>query len=218
MWGGMPSMAVDPDGRKIKVFYHDSDGKRQKVVIKDWEKRNEVLGKISNVFVQNVKEAFDYLDEYDKASGNNILSKIAGSNRSVKIRESEVQNVDQYNSLTNTVKWDPLSGLEVTSPQDERSINPATDQVYSFSDNSSKPAGQTPAGGLYGELVHGYRDLFEKVESFVDAMISDPLWDNRDERKTNDIEAKVAKLSPKEAVRQKESDYARRVSCPICNR
>lgn len=91
-----------------------------------------------NQFVKETVNAINYVSKGDKS---NIIEQLINNEKVIKIKNTNIGN-DRYNPLTNTVYYNPQSGLKCV-------------------DENGTPTGekQTPALGLYHELGHGHVDI-----------------------------------------------------------
>jgi len=161
-----PIKLSDPDGRDIVVKYkeekkdkegnvkYDKHGNvkmRNRSVMLSLDKDGNVQAKkggkmVANSFVSNVVSALNYVKKGDKSD---VIGHAMKSDVSFRVKagnESRGDN-DGFDRRSNTIRWDPLSGLQTG---DDSGIG--TGKV------------QSPALGLLHELGHGVDKVYNHTD------------------------------------------------------
>jgi RHS repeat-associated protein len=177
--GNMPIIAIDPDGEKIVIVYREN-GKKHKV---EYQPGMKYEG--DNKFVKETIAALEYVKAGDVKG---IIGKLVNHEKTIKIKKTSIGS-DEYNKLTNTVKYNPQSGLSVIDTETE------------------EPTGgkQTPALGLLHELGHGFVDFFKSKKEKRKLNKPDNDYDTKEEKFVIDEIETLAAIILGEGVRKNHS-------------
>jgi len=110
-----PTMFIDPDGRKIRVYYNQRKNAEGKIIADYWDFNgtNESSAP-DNQFVRDFLEAYNY---NIKNGGGDNLKRAAFANELFELFESIAMGGSSFHNLygRNIIKWDPLGGLMVSN-------------------------------------------------------------------------------------------------------
>jgi hypothetical protein len=208
-----PILLYDPDGKRIKIVYRDEDGKKHKAFY-DSDKGVAVNKKgdvVNGDFLDKVVESLNYSKKGDEKG---IIDAVAKHKKTVKIKETKQIGEESFTGalggLINTVKYNPNSGLKLA--QKSGSITYPNGNV----ENSYAPTDdvQTPALGLFHEMVHAYNYLFDRAAMKKRNKTKDSDYDNAEERRVIEgYETPAAKILG-EGVRTNHRGYPVRTVGP----
>jgi len=156
---GNPILAIDPDGRKIKVVERKGFlGIGRKTV-----EYNPGVGYTgSNEFTKQVFESLNYIYNND-ADVNGIIQDVVNHKKVIKVLETSKFGATEFNTNNNKLYFNPKEAMRV-----------------SLNSSGLKGQFQSAAIGLFHELGHGWRKLFMKNQQYSDSDVDIYNPDRRD--------------------------------------
>ncbi|MFO0450559.1 MAG: RHS repeat domain-containing protein, partial [Pseudomonadota bacterium] len=192
--GNNPIWALDPDGDRIIVY-----GQRYGFLGLRRLKYEYTPGAIAPTEASPfVHDAFNSLNYVHKADDAGVIDQVVGHRAKIRV----VQSKDTF-SRGRKIVWNETDALGLIEKDPNTGIYTKT----GFS--------QSPALGLYHELVHAFRFLFFRKEVSDDLSTVVEEYDDMEEKKVIDnYETPVAKRLG-EGIRKNHSGYSIKVESPV---
>jgi Effector protein len=165
-------------------------------------------------FVKEVVDAIKHMREADEKSGNDIFKTLTESKRETHVEKvnskDDTDDKDQeYKPGKGRVYWDPYAAMYVED-DDNHPIDPKTDEPFKKRSDFKDNANQSPAVGLYHEMIHRTRHLKHPIGMrIIRYNIKSKKWANLEEKKVIRIENRATKIMDNEAQRHNYYNWER---------
>ncbi len=159
-----PTFCIDPDGRKIVIYYLDENNRKQSITISkvaDIEKLKNKDG-----FLGQMYETLNYL------KGSHVLINAIETKKKVYVEQSDRTEYEHLQGKGRTIQYDPLQGLELVN-----------DDQVSLPKEKRRGNGkiQSPAIGFLHELGHFINEIENVSEMIERTTIKDDLMHDCEE-------------------------------------
>ena len=191
--GNNPIWALDPDGQRIIIY-----GDRYGFLGLRRKKYEYIPGATAPAEASEfVHDAFNSLNYVHKADEKEVIDHVVGHKARIRV----VQSKETF-SRGRRIAWNETDALGLVEKDPTTGVYPNT----GFS--------QSPALGLYHELVHAFRFLFFRKEVSDDLNTEVPEYDDMEEKKViDDYETPVARKLG-EGIRQNHYGFSIEVEAP----
>jgi RHS repeat-associated protein len=174
-----PVKFIDPNGEEIAIYYKEKVEKVKKNGDVKVKYKNRVAyyddktGTAQNKAGKTVNG--DYLDKVvssinyaKKGDIHLVISSLASSEKTLKIKSTSKIGNEKYNGFLgiNTIRYNPQSGMETV------------DNTYQRNTTGK----QSPALGLFHEMVHGMNDFDSRRGQMKRGATPDPFYGNKEEK------------------------------------